>query len=193
MLDNVMLGHLGFSYVGMIYLVMLIVPNLIWAKVHPQGPEQREENKILLWFERFGQVSVTCLAPIFSDFNLKPFSACNLWLIASFALMVMYECFWIRYFRHPKEPKNLYGSFCGVPIAGATLPVAAFLLLGIYGKVIWMIGAAIILGIGHIGIHIRHIRALNLNIRLMIIDDPDFVWRQQKDPKKLDEAEKCTH
>ena len=32
----------------------------------------------------------------------------------------------------------------------------AFLMLGIYGKVVWMILSAVILGIGHIGIHLQH-------------------------------------
>jgi hypothetical protein len=33
--------------------------------------------------------------------------------------------------------------------------------LGIYGKVIWLIASSIIIGIGHIGIHIQHYRAIN--------------------------------
>lgn len=40
------------------------------------------------------------------------------------------------------------------------MPVAAFLLLGIYGKVIWLIISIIILGIGHIGIHLQHLKEL---------------------------------
>jgi hypothetical protein len=36
----------------------------------------------------------------------------------------------------------------------------AFLLLGIYGKVIWLIISAIIIGIGHIGIHVQHYKAI---------------------------------
>ncbi len=31
------MGHLGFSYVGLIFLAMLFVPNIIWAKNQPQG------------------------------------------------------------------------------------------------------------------------------------------------------------
>ena len=46
---------------------------------------------------------------------------------------------------------NLYS-----PVAGATLPVLAFLLLGVYGKNIFLIFSSIILGIGHIGIHLNH-------------------------------------
>ncbi len=51
---------------------------------------------------------------------------------------------------------DFYSSLLGIPVAGAALPVAAFFLLGIYGKVIWMLIATVILGIGHIGIHLQH-------------------------------------
>ena len=49
-----------------------------------------------------------------------------------------------------------YSSFCGFPVAGATLPVLAFFLLGIYGFNIFLIIASLILGVGHIGIHVIH-------------------------------------
>ena len=52
--------------------------------------------------------------------------------------------------------KDQYSSILGVPVAGATLPVLAFLLLGIYGKNVFLIVSTIILGIGHIGIHLNH-------------------------------------
>jgi hypothetical protein len=45
-------------------------------------------------------------------------------------------------------------------LVGATFPVIAFLLLGIYGKVIGLIIASAILGAGHIGIHLQHIKVL---------------------------------
>ena len=41
--------------------------------------------------------------------------------------------YWVRYFRSGKKLKDYYSSFCGVPLAGATLPVVSFLLLGLYG------------------------------------------------------------
>ena len=50
----------------------------------------------------------------------------------------------------------------GVSLAGATLPVISFFLLGIYGKVIWLVVAALILGFGHIGIHIQHSKELKI-------------------------------
>lgn len=74
--------------------------------------------------------------------------------------MLLYEGYWVRYFRSGKKLKDFYSSFCGVPLAGATLPVVSFLLLGIYGRVILMVVFVVILGIGHIGIHWQHFREL---------------------------------
>ena len=155
-----MLGHLGFSYVGLIYLLMLWIPNGIWSRNKPKGYHTDQENKILLLFERAGQVCCTCSILIFSDFNIAPFSGWSLWLIASFLLMVIYETYWIRYFTNEHTEEIFYRSFFGIPVPGASLPVIAFLLLGIYGRVIWLIISAVIIGIGHIGIHIQHLKEL---------------------------------
>jgi hypothetical protein len=155
-----MLGHLGFSYVGLIYLLMLWIPNIVWSKNKPIDYHTAQENKILLLFERVGQVCCTCSILIFSDFNLAPFSAWSLWLIVSFFLMILYEISWVRYFTDEHTEENFYRSFCGILVPGASLPVVAFLLLGIYGKVIWLIASAVIIGIGHIGIHVQHLKAL---------------------------------
>lgn len=70
--------------------------------------------------------------------------------------MLLYELNWLRYFKSEKTVKDFYRSLLGIPVAGATLPVIAFLLLGVYGKNLLLIIAALILGIGHIGIHLNH-------------------------------------
>ncbi|MGM1048104.1 MAG: hypothetical protein ACQEXX_18450 [Bacillota bacterium] len=155
-----MLGHLGFSYVGLIYLLMLFIPNIIWSKSRPIDYDKTQETKILILFERVGQVCCTVSVLIFSDFNIGVFSAWSLWLIASFLLMILYEICWIRYFTNEHTEENFYRSFYGIPVPLASLPVMVFLLLGIYGEVIWLILSAIIIGIGHIGIHIRHFKAI---------------------------------
>ncbi len=150
--------NFGFSYVGLVYLIMLTIPNLIWAKNKPVDYDKyvKKESKVLVFFERLGEVLVTVAALIFADFNLRSWDIWMLWLCASFLLMILYELYWIRYFKSPKTLKDQYSSFCGVPLAGAALPVAAFLLLGFYGKNLIMIVAVVILGIGHIGIHLGH-------------------------------------
>lgn len=155
-----MSGHIGFSYMGLIFMLMLIIPNIIWTKKQPAEYNPQNENKVLLLCERAGQVLVTCTALIFTDFNLREWTIWSWWLVAAFILMVMYECWWICYFKSDRTLSDFYSSFLFVPLAGATLPVFAFLLLGVYGKVIWMIISVVILGIGHIGIHWQHHREL---------------------------------
>ena len=156
--------HFGFSYVGLVYLVLLMVPNLIWTKNQPKDYEKYagNENKVLLGLERVGEVSVSCVALIFSDFNIKPWSGWSWWLPASFVCMVLYEMFWIRYFKSEKTMQDFYSSLFGIPVAGATLPVAAFMLLAVYGKNAVLAAAVLLLGVGHIGIHLMHRKEIGL-------------------------------
>ncbi len=156
-----MLGHLGFSYIGFLFLLLLIIPNLVWTRKQPQGYSAENENKQLAIFERTGEVLTTCCALVFSDFNLRPLSIWSLWLGCAVVLMILYEIWWVRYFKSERRLTDFYSSFLGIPVAGATLPVLAFFLLGIYGRVIWMLIASIILGIGHIGIHLQHRKEMN--------------------------------
>ena len=150
--------NFGFSYVGLIFLVMLMVPNIIWTKRQPKDYERyvANENKVLLGFERTGEVAVSCVALVFSDFNIRPWSPWSFWLVTSFALMLLYEVYWIRYFRSAMTMRDFYSSILGIPVAGATLPVLAFMLLAVYGKNIVLGVAVVILGVGHIGIHLMH-------------------------------------
>ena len=150
--------NFGFSYVGLFFLLMLIIPNIVWTKNLPKDYEKyvKKENKILLAFEKTGEVLTSCIVLIFTDFNLRPWSFRSFFLVASFLLMVLYEVFWIRYFRSKKTMKDFYSSILGIPIAGATLPVLAFMLLAIYGDNIFLGIAVLLLGIGHIGIHLMH-------------------------------------
>lgn len=155
------MGTFGFSYVGLIFLLMLFIPNSIWAKNKPHGYSSKNENRLLVLLERIGQAGVTCTALIFSNFNLNQWSLWTLWLAAAFLLMVAYECWWLRYFKSERTLEDFYSSFLGVPLAGATLPVAAFLLLSVYGRVLWLGLFVVVLGIGHIGIHWQHAKELN--------------------------------
>jgi len=154
-------GHYGFSYIGLIYLLLLFIPNAIWARNKPKGYDPSGENRILQIFERIGQVLCTATILFFSDYNPRSLEPWTVWLFASATLMVLYEVYWVRYFRSKQIVNDFYRPLFGIPAPGAVLPVAAFLLLGIYGKVIWLIIASIILGIGHIGIHLQYIDKFN--------------------------------
>ena len=155
--------NFGFSYVGLVFLLMLIVPNLLWTKNQPLDYEKyaARENKVLLALERIGEVAVSCLVLVFSDFNFRSFSAWVWWLVAAFCLMLLYEVYWIRYFRSEKTMGDFYNSLFKIPVPGASLPVAAFFLLSVYGKNPVLGIAVVILGVGHIGIHLMHKREID--------------------------------
>ena len=148
----------GFSYTGLVFLIMLFMPNFLWAKYKPENYDEyaKNESKILLAFERAGEVAVTCLVLAFSSFNPQGLNPWLLWLAGALLLMVLYEVYWVRYFRSSKTMKDFYSSLLGIPVAGATLPVCAVLLIAVYGKNPFLFAAGIILGIGHIGIHLAH-------------------------------------
>ena len=130
--------HFGFSYIGLIFLLMLMLPNIIWSKNKPKGYDKYVKN----------------------NFNINKISNWSSILLIAFIIMILYEIYWIRYFKSNKTMKDMYSSLLGIPVAGATLPVVAFLLLGIYGRNIFLIISTIVLGIGHIGIHLNHKKEL---------------------------------
>ena len=46
-----MLGHFGLSCVGLIFMIILMVPNIVGARNQPQGYTAENENKVLAVFE----------------------------------------------------------------------------------------------------------------------------------------------
>ena len=102
-----MLGHFGFSYIGLLFLLLLFIPNVIWTRKKPQGYMPGKENKVLVFFERIGEgFTVTCVL-VFDDFNLQGWSNRCWWLIGVFIAMAMYELWWIRYFRSERRLSDL--------------------------------------------------------------------------------------
>ena len=116
--------HFGFSYIGLIFLVMLMTPNMVWTKNKPKDYDTyvKNENKILLAFERMGEILVTCISFIFTDFNINNISGWSIILLFAFILMILYEIYWIRYFKSKKTMKDFYsssgsrGNFAGIGI-----------------------------------------------------------------------------
>ena len=148
----------GISVVGIVFLLMLFIPNIIWSKNQPEGYEEasKRENKVLLSLERAGEALVSTLVLIdrrLDSFSLSPRSG---YMILALILMLLYELYWRKYFRSSRTLADMYSDYCGFPLAGASLPVFAVFLLGIYACNVFLTAAAVILGIGHIGIHLMH-------------------------------------
>lgn len=150
----------GFSWIGTLFLVALIVPNLLWMRAMPIGYSAAGENRALVAMERVGEALTSAAAVTCADLAPRPWDPGCWLLIAAVALMALYEIWWIRYFRSAHELRDFYAPMAFIPVPGAVLPVASFLLLGAYAASPWLIGSAILLGIGHIGVHLQHARAL---------------------------------
>ena len=156
------MGRFGFSWVGAVFLIALFVPNLMWGlSARPENYDPGSESRVLQALERVGQMLTVAAALVFADTNLRAWSPWSWWLVAAAVLMVVYEVGWIRYFIGPRTTWDFYRSLLGVPLPLATLPVAAFLLLGVYGHLLPLITATVVLGIGHIGIHLQHHHSAN--------------------------------
>ena len=147
---------LGFSWIGAAFLLCLLAPNLLWTRCRPRGYDPSGEDRRLLALERIGQVWVTCAALALRDPPPLPWRPWSWWLLGAAALMALYEAWWGRYFAGEKTMADFTSSLLGVPVAGASLPVAAFFLLGIYRRSPLLLTGAAVLGVGHIGIHLRH-------------------------------------
>lgn len=153
-------GNFTFSWAGLLFLVMLFVPNILWIKNKPEGYTAEHENKVLVVLERIGQI-LTIIFALFPFEQTTQDEPGQIWILAvAFILMVLYELWWIRYFRSDQTLSDFYTTFFGIPVVGAVLPVLAFLLLGMYDQSLWLMASAIILGIGHIGIHYQHYKEL---------------------------------
>lgn len=155
------MGIFGFSWIGLIWLSMLMIPNLLWAKFKPEGYSPKGENKVLSVFERVGEVATTTFLLIFSDTNIYQIDLWSIWFFAALLLMVLYLACWIRYF-NKRTLGNFYSPFLGIPIPLALLPCLSILLLAVYGKLIWLGIAILIMSVGHLGIHIQHYKELSV-------------------------------
>lgn len=150
---------MGFSYIGATYLCLLLVPNLLWARHQPAGYTSENEAKIFVLLERAGEISVSITAVL--SVSCNPEAGKQTWLlVASLLCMLLYECYWIRYFRRPCL-QTFYNPLLHIPLPGALLPILAFFLLGCYGQAWLMLLATCILAIGHLQIHNQHRKELS--------------------------------
>ena len=154
------MGRFGFSWVGAVFLLALFVPNIVWAVRYRTKDAAAGENRVLVALERIGQVATTACALLFDDTNLRSWAPWSIWLVAAVALMVLYEASWARWFRSARTPSDFYRPLWFVPVPLALLPCAAFILLGVYGRLWPLIASAAVLSVGHVGIHLQHRSAL---------------------------------
>lgn len=152
----------GFSWLGAVYLALLFIPNGIFASSPPAefSALSAGEPTVLVSLERTGQ-ALACIFVVCTA-KLQP-GRSHVWLLyLAGILMGVYELWWIWYFHGPRTLESFYAPLLFIPVPGAVLPVAALLLLGIYAQSFWLLLSGLILGIGHIGIHVQHAVSLGL-------------------------------
>ena len=70
-----------------------MIPNIIWSKNKPKEYDKyvKNENRVLLLFERIGEMVVTCLSLIFSDFNINKISGWTiiLWIALFISVIIL--------------------------------------------------------------------------------------------------------
>jgi len=165
----------GICVAGIIFLLMLFIPNILWIKRRPEGYDEyaKHENRFLGILEKTGEVGAVALLAAFRDFD--PFivtgkngtyiSCLNLELVLIFVLMILYEIYWIRYFKSGRRMSDFYRGICGIPLAGASIPCICLFIFAVYGRNIAMAAVALAMSIGHIGIHYMHSKEAAAEIR----------------------------
>ncbi len=144
-----------FLNVVLIY-IMLFTPNTLWTKRKPEnyGKYAQRENKVLLAFERVGEVLVCARVLIFwisisggqsGSYGLRP---------------PFYACFYMK-----RTGFGISGATGQWRTSTAALPVSPWLALrfrcvhfSFWGSTanIFLLISTVLPGIGHIGIHIQH-------------------------------------
>ena len=119
----------GFSYIGLIWLIMLFVPNMIWTKNKPQDYEKyvESENKVLLAMERLGQFIVT---PV--------------------SLGILLAAYWLSFASYMKR------RTVRLALVLAILPVCIFLFSGILLRHWLLVCSAVLFAVGHIYVTYRN-------------------------------------
>lgn len=76
--------------------------------------------------------------------------------------MLLYEIYWIRYFRSEKNHAGFLWQPAGYSHPGRHTPPhrRLFAFGGLWKKNIVLAVSVLILGVGHIGIHLMHLKAI---------------------------------
>ena len=150
-----------FSFIGLIVVSIILLPNIAMlilpAKDKITSP-QPSAGKLFDMLEAAGRV-LCMVFPVISGFKFA-FTSLNAWFWTMVIFIVLYDVIWIRYAFGNQKYIQLLRPFFFVPVPGAVFPVAAFLFLGFWIRSVYMIAAAIILGIGHITNSVKAYRSM---------------------------------
>lgn len=140
------MGPLGINWInifGLIFVVLLLIPNIIYA-VKMKDQKNKCTSKFMNLVEQIGRYACMFLmiVPIgIAEFGFYSVSAFIVYLVGNALFIIMYWFIWILYFMKQTYRKQ---------IALAVIPTCLFLLSGITMLHYLLIVFAVIFGIGHI-------------------------------------------
>lgn len=145
---------------GGIITIVVLLPNLLVVFFPPtiklaDEPQPNDTRlQILTVIERIGQVGCWVI-PFFYQLTLA-----SVIDAVSLAIMIgalaLYYTGWIRYLVLGRAEELLYSSLLGIPIPMAVMPVIYFLSASVLLGSIWLMLAAVMLGVGHISVTLLH-------------------------------------
>ena len=136
-----------FSLPGLILSVVILAPSLLLLFFRPTGmPEWvPDAGPVFTTLERVGQAG--CLvAPALTATRAE----LDPWLLVIGILVAGYYLLWGRYLAGGRRFSALYAPLGPLPVPMAVLPVGAFLVSAGWLWSVWVLAAAVVLGVGHI-------------------------------------------
>ena len=133
-----------FNYYGLIFIAIIMIPNIIFAICQKDGFANKYKNKAVEILEQTGR----CACIVLMIFNI-PYTYFNFWfeyaltvyLIVNSFLCLLYLLFWVISWNQNGKLKALSLS---------VIPTAVFLFSGIVVANIPLIAFAVLFGITHI-------------------------------------------
>jgi hypothetical protein len=147
---------------GGIITLMVLLPNLLAVFFPPtvKLTDDQQPNDTLLQImtvvERIGQAG-SFVIPFFYRLSLD--SVMNaVALTIMICTLALYYATWIRYLVLGREEALFNRSLLGIPLPMAVMPVIYFLSASVLLGSVWLMLAAVMLGVGHISVTWLHSR-----------------------------------
>ena len=144
-------GELGVKWInlfGLIFIVMLLIPNIIYA-IKNKDHENKCKNMVMNIMEQVGRYACMFFMVFnvgLAEFGFGSVSAFMFYMAGNIGLIIIYWIVWILYFR-----KHTFGK----QISLAIIPVCIFLFNGIMMRHLLLIFSSLLFAAGHIYVTVK--------------------------------------
>lgn len=141
---------------GGIITLLVLLPNLLAVFFPPStrladDPQpNRSRLQIMTVIERVGQAG-SFVIPFFYRVTLTS-SIQAIALVIMVGALALYYAGWVRYLVQGRAEVLFYRSLLGIPLPMAIMPVIYFLAASALLGSVWLLLAAVLLGVGHIAV-----------------------------------------